>query len=72
MIPRNQQVHLAAFAIGVVVGFLPSAFTGGRDTELIQALAAENANLKEQNEVQQKLIDTLKAECRELYKANPS
>jgi len=58
MIPHNQQLPLAAFAIGLVVGMLPSVFTGNRETAVIQTLAADdNANLKEQNEVQQKLIE---------------
>jgi hypothetical protein len=61
-------VAIACLVLGYVAGvryqFHPAS---GDDTAILEVLADENASLREQIEVQKKLIQALEAERKELY-----
>jgi hypothetical protein len=71
----NRDRHLILPAVTLLVGYLAGALFHGPtagDAKIIEVLVDENLSLKEENELRQKIIDTLKAERRELNSANPT
>jgi hypothetical protein len=75
----NRLRSLAYVTVGVIAGYLAGSLArspatrGDKsaldDTQIINALVGENASLTEELEVSRKLIDTLKAERREMRNA---